>query len=63
LWRHPAAVDGLHYRARHDPSRVSVALFDRASSAVTVVRDGGLLGHAQRDRLAVILETYGFALL
>ena|SRR2546427_8998482 len=63
LWRHPAAIDGLHYRTRHDPSRMSVALFDRAASAVAVLRDGGLLDDRHEVLLAGILETYQFSLL
>jgi hypothetical protein len=63
LWQHPATVDGLHYRARHDPSRTSVALFDRAASAVTIVGDGGLLADANKALLAAILDTYQFSLL
>jgi hypothetical protein len=63
LWRHPAAVDGIHYRARHDPSRMSVALFDRSNSAVSVVKEGGLLDDRHKALLAAILETYQFSLL
>jgi hypothetical protein len=63
LWRHPAAIDGLHYRARHDPSRMSVALFDRAAPAVSVVPDGGLLDDRHQALLAGILEIYQFSLL
>lgn len=63
LWRHPASVDGLCYRARHDPSRVSVALFDRAQSSVRIARHGSLIDPAQRPLLAAILDEYGFSLL
>lgn len=63
LWKHPALVDGLLYRARHDPSRISVALYDRSASAVSVVRDGNLLDDRHQRILAQILETYQFALL
>ena len=63
LWQHRASVDGLYYRARHDPSRMSVAVFDRAESAVTVLRDGGLLDSRNQAVLAAILESYQFALL
>jgi hypothetical protein len=63
LWHHPAAADGIQYRARHDPSRTSVAIFDRAALAVTVVRDGGLLADANNALMAAILETYNFSLL
>lgn len=63
LWQHPAAADGIHYRARHDPSRTSVALFDRAASVVEVVREGGLLADANKALMADILETYNFSLM
>jgi hypothetical protein len=63
LWQHPATVDGIHYRARHDPSRASVAIFDRAASAVTIAGDGGLLADANKTLLAAILDTYQFSLL
>jgi hypothetical protein len=63
LWQHPDAADGILYRARHDPSRTSVAIFDRAASAVEVVRDGELLADANTALLAAILDTYRFTLL
>jgi hypothetical protein len=63
IWQHPAAVDGLYYRARHDPSRLSVAIFDRAQSGVAVRTDGGLTDDRHRDLLAAILDVYQFALL
>lgn len=63
LWGHSSEVDGLYYRARRDPSRVSIALFDRAAAAVTIARDGALLDESGQSVLADILETYQFALL
>jgi hypothetical protein len=63
LWQHPASADGLCYRARHDPSRTSVALFDRAQSDVRVIRHGGLMDAAHRPILAAILDEYGVSLL
>lgn len=63
LCRHPARVDGLYYRARHDPSRISVALFDRAATAVDIIRDGGLVEDRHRALLAEIVDAYQFALL
>jgi hypothetical protein len=63
LWQHPATVDGIHYRARHDPSRTSVALFDRAAPALTITEDGGLLADVNTTLLAAILDTYEFSLL
>lgn len=63
LWKHPTLIDGLYYRARHDPSRISVALFDRAASAVSFVHDGNLLEDRHQLLLAELLDTYQFALL
>lgn len=63
LWRHPASVDGLYYRARHDPSRMSVALFDRAATAVHVVPDGRLMDSRHADLLGNILDEYDFSIL
>ena len=62
IWAHPDQPDGLLYPARHDPSRHSAALFDRAAGAVQagtpcrlIDLDPGLLGN--------ILDTYGFSLM
>jgi hypothetical protein len=63
LWRHRQSVDGLYYRARHDPSRMSVALFDRVAPVVSIVRDGGLIDDRHQALLAAILDTYQFSLL
>jgi hypothetical protein len=56
-------VDGLYYRARHDPSRTSVALFDRVEPSVTVVRDGGVMDARRQPQLAAILDHYQFSLI
>lgn len=63
MWRHPTSVDGLYYGARHDPSRRSVALFDRAEPAVSFVRDGALIDDRHQALLAAILDAYQFSLL
>ena len=62
LWRHPAAPDGLLYRARHDPARFCAAVFDRAQPALRAVPVGGMLDPAQGSLLGDILDTYGFGL-
>ncbi len=36
LWAHPTQPDGLLFPARHDPSLLSVALFERAEAALRV---------------------------
>ncbi len=63
FWRHPLLPDGLYYRARHDPSRFCVAIFDRAADALRVTRRGSLLDSEQVPLLADILDTYTFGLL
>ncbi len=61
LWDHPYQPDGLVYRARHDPSKESVAIFDRARSALSLRRLSRILD--DQARLAQILDHYGFALV
>jgi hypothetical protein len=63
LWEHPQKPDGLLYRARHDPSRLCAAIYDRAASAVSAVRIGSLADSGQVHYLAEILDTYQFGLL
>lgn len=60
LWRHPQRPDGLLYRARHDLSRVSIAVFDRAAPLLLPDPTTNLL--AQPDLLGAILRRYGFGL-
>jgi RES domain len=62
IWRHPSQPDGLLYRARHDPSRRCLALYDRAETAVRVTLLGGMLDPALSGTLGDILDTYAFGL-
>lgn len=61
LWDHADQPDGLVYRARHDPSKASVAIFDRAKAALRLRRLRRILD--DQIRLAQILDRYGFALV
>lgn len=63
LMQHPEQPDGLLYRSRHDPSRLCAAIHDRGSAAIRAVSLGLLTDSEQRDRLAALLDTYGFALI
>jgi hypothetical protein len=63
MWRHPSAPDGLLYRARHDPSRLAVALFDRVRTELTADPVGSLADPSLADLLGAILDTYGFGLV
>lgn len=61
LWAHPEAPDGLYYRARHDPSQYSVALFERADPAISIEGEGAVGAHPRL--LARILRRYAIALI
>lgn len=61
FWAHPSRPDGILYRARHDPERLSVALYERAESFLTSEPRGPLLGMGATT--FAILDHYGFALL
>ncbi|MBI4277117.1 MAG: RES family NAD+ phosphorylase [Armatimonadetes bacterium] len=61
LWSHPDQPDGLTYRARHDPSREAVAIFDRAKTAVAAKTMRPLTG--DETLLSRILDHCGFGLV
>ena len=61
IYLHPSQPDGIYYRARHDPSQRSVALFDRAEPDVQIQRDGTLLTDAVL--LAQLLRRYHIGLI
>ena len=63
LYEHPAAPDGLLYRARHDLSRLCAAIFDRAADALVVADRGVLSNPSNILLLADILDTYRFRLI
>jgi len=63
LWSHPGRPDGLAYRARHDPSCICVAIFNRAARSVRAVPEGHLLDPAHRPLVGAILRRYDFSLL
>jgi hypothetical protein len=60
---HPRKPDGLICRARHDPKRLSAAIFDRAASVVSAKRVGTLMAPQHVPLLADILDTYRFGLV
>lgn len=63
LWSHPEAPDGLLYRARHDPSLVSLALFDRAEDQIDMVSEGAWASSVNRDLIGALVARYGVSLL
>jgi len=63
VWEHPARPDGLCYRARHDPSLLSIAIFDRAQPRLRALTLGSLTHRTNRPRLARILARYRVGIL
>ena len=59
---HPKKPDGIAYTARHDPSRVCAAIFDRASEALEVTSLGSLADPAHILLVAKLLDVYDFGL-
>ena len=60
LWLHPDQPDGIQYRCRHDNGLLAIALYDRASNALSVYHSENLLDdHA---RLLDWGSRYGFDL-
>jgi hypothetical protein len=62
LWGHPSRPDGLLYRARYDPSCLSIALFQRVRRHVAARPLGGLLSPENRTLLGQLLDRYTFSL-
>jgi hypothetical protein len=63
IYRHPRRPDGLLCRARHDPKRLTAAIFDRAANVVSAKRVGSLLLPQHAPLLADLLDTYRFGLV
>jgi RES domain len=61
LYRHHDCPDGILYRARHDQSRLSIALFDRANGVLTAHCSTNIL--EDDVQLAAILSYYKVGLL
>lgn len=58
LYAHPERPDGIRYRARHDDSGLSVALFDRAAQAVRAGTSLPLSDPSLAPELARWLDRY-----
>lgn len=59
---HPARVDGIRCRARHDDEGFAVALFDRARAELVEVASAPLGDPARAADLAGLLDRYGIGL-
>ena len=63
IYAHPSHADGILYRARHDPSRFSAAIFDRARASLHVSPLGSFMDPENRSLRDRILSTYHVGLL
>lgn len=62
IHNHPDKVDGIYYRSRNDPERLSIAIFHRAADALEIASELEMGDVAARQILAPIIEHYGFGL-
>ena len=63
LRTHPSRPDGIRYLARHDPTRVAYAIFERPRSTFKIGSMGTLMAPANRALLNSILSGYNVALI
>lgn len=63
LHGHPAEVDGLRYRARHDPKELSLALFNRCSGQLEELDRWKLADPRRAEALGELLDHYGMGVL
>ncbi|HSU15305.1 RES family NAD+ phosphorylase [Longimicrobium sp.] len=63
LHEHPAALDGIRYRARHDDDGFAIALFDRSAGAIVPVDTRVLDPRTLADPIAEWLDRYGMGLI
>jgi RES domain-containing protein len=61
LWAHASRPDGLLFRARHDPSCLSVAIFSRAARVIRATPVGGLMDRPRLPLLAATLRRCRFS--
>lgn len=62
LYAHPSAPGGILYRARHDPSELCAALFDRGEKSLSVIQTTCLGDSSFEDELLELLLKYDFGL-
>jgi hypothetical protein len=63
LWAHPDSPDGVLYRARHDPSRFSLAVYNRVRGVLRTTLLGSLIDPIHTELLAPILDHYRISLI
>ena len=60
---HPSKPDGIRYPARHDPTRIAYAIFERPRSAFIVTSMGSLMAPSNRALLNQLLRDYNVDLI
>jgi len=63
LHQHPDRPDGLIWPSRFDPSRVCLAVYERARTSIQTVPVSSLIDPGFRHELALMLDRYGIALM
>jgi hypothetical protein len=63
FWQHPMQVDGIYYRARHDPSQYCAAIFNRAAEGLHIPQTLRCASQEFRGTLANMLDCYEFGLI
>lgn len=63
LYDHPERPDGLVYRSRHDPSRICVAIYERAAPSLQVAGSTSLTAPGGQILFNSFLSAYDFGLL
>lgn len=63
LHERPSTPDGITYRARHDPSQVCAAIFERTRPSITTTALGALSDASLAVLLAELLDVYDFGLV
>lgn len=63
IHEHPTLADGMAYTARHDPSRICAAVFERAQAELEVTPLGSLADAAHTALVVKLLDAYNFGLI
>lgn len=62
FYEHPGEFDGIYYRSRNDPSRMSAAIFERSSEKLVVKRAVVLGDQEGLEEVMDVIDHYGFGL-
>jgi hypothetical protein len=63
LWQHSQTIDGIYYRARHDPDQFCGAIFERPNLKFKKTKSQGCYEQDFYPQLAAILDHYQFGLV